>query len=123
MDAASPVAAPAVSVRDLIKRFPRTLALAGISFDLRRGEILCIVGESGSGKSMSANAIMGLLPPGLVPQSGRILFQGRDLLLRNVDRHTARWREDLLGEKASSDFWILMRAWNYAARNEFRPRT
>ena len=41
-------------------------------------------------------------------------------LLRNVDRDTARSREDLLGEKASSDFWILMRAWNYAARNEFR---
>jgi len=35
---------------------------------------------------------------------------GRDLLLRNVDRDTARLREDLLGEKASSDFWILMRA-------------
>jgi ATP-dependent helicase HrpB len=29
-------------------------------------------------------------------------------------------REDLLGEKASSDFWILMRAWNYAANNQFR---
>jgi ATP-dependent helicase HrpB len=48
------------------------------------------------------------------------LTQGRDLLLRNVDRDTARWREDLLGGKAGSDFWILMRAWNYAARNEFR---
>ncbi len=48
------------------------------------------------------------------------LTQGRDLLLRNVDRDTVRWREDLLGDKASSDFWILMRAWNYAARNQFR---
>lgn len=48
------------------------------------------------------------------------LTQGRDLLLRNVDRDTVRWREDLLGEKAESDFWILMRAWTYAARNEFR---
>ena len=48
------------------------------------------------------------------------LTQGRDLLLRTVDRDTARSREDLLGEKASSDFWILMRAWTYAARNEFR---
>lgn len=49
------------------------------------------------------------------------LTQGRDLLLRNIDRDTARRREDLLGDKATSDFWILMRAWNYAARNEFRP--
>jgi ATP-dependent helicase HrpB len=48
------------------------------------------------------------------------LTQGRDLLLRNVDRDTARWREDLLGDKAGSDFWILMRAWTYAARNDFR---
>jgi ATP-dependent helicase HrpB len=48
------------------------------------------------------------------------LTQGRDLLLRNVDRSTTSYREDLLGEKAGSDFWILMRAWNYAARNEFR---
>lgn len=48
------------------------------------------------------------------------LTQGRDLLLRNVDRATYELREDLLGAGASSDFWLLMRAWNYAARNEFR---
>jgi ATP-dependent helicase HrpB len=48
------------------------------------------------------------------------LTQGRDLLLRNVDRDTNSLREDLLGEKASSDFWILMRAWTYAAKNQFR---
>jgi ATP-dependent helicase HrpB len=48
------------------------------------------------------------------------LTQGRDLLLRNVDRETNSLREDLLGEKANSDFWILMRAWNYAANNQFR---
>ncbi|MGD0207658.1 MAG: ATP-dependent RNA helicase [Verrucomicrobiota bacterium] len=48
------------------------------------------------------------------------LTQGRDLLLRNVDRDTQALREDLLGEKASSDFWILMRAWTYAAKNQFR---
>ena len=48
------------------------------------------------------------------------LTQGRDLLLRNVGRDTSELREDLLGEKASSDFWILMRAWTYAAKNQFR---
>ncbi|HZF02598.1 MAG TPA: ATP-dependent RNA helicase [Methylomirabilota bacterium] len=48
------------------------------------------------------------------------LTQGRDLLLRNVDKATNELREDLLGEKASSDFWILMRAWTYAANNQFR---
>jgi ATP-dependent helicase HrpB len=48
------------------------------------------------------------------------LTQGRDLLLRNVDRDTTNYREDLLGDRAASDFFILMRAWNYAAKNEFR---
>ena len=48
------------------------------------------------------------------------LTQGRDLLLRGADRDTKSFREDLLGEKATSDFWILMRAWNYAAKNKFR---
>ncbi|HXC36533.1 MAG TPA: helicase-related protein, partial [Candidatus Acidoferrales bacterium] len=38
------------------------------------------------------------------------LTQGRDLLLRNMDRETNSAREDLLGGKASSDFWMLMRA-------------
>jgi ATP-dependent helicase HrpB len=48
------------------------------------------------------------------------LTQGRDLLLRNVERETARWRDDLLGDKAASDFWLLMRAWTYAMKNQFR---
>ena len=34
------------------------------------------------------------------------LTQGRDLLVRNVDRETARYRDTLFGEKATSDFWI-----------------
>ena len=48
------------------------------------------------------------------------LTQGRDLLLRNVGKEVETLREDLLGEKASSDFWILMRAWSYAFNNQFR---
>jgi ATP-dependent helicase HrpB len=48
------------------------------------------------------------------------LTQGRDLLLRNVDKATATDREDLLEEKAGSDFWIIMRAWSYASRNQYR---
>jgi len=49
------------------------------------------------------------------------LTQGRDLLLRNVDGDTARRREDLLDEKAGSDFWLLTRTWHYASANDFRP--
>jgi ATP-dependent helicase HrpB len=48
------------------------------------------------------------------------LTQGRDLLIRNAGKDVNSLREDLLGEKASSDFWILMRAWTYASKNQFR---
>jgi len=48
------------------------------------------------------------------------LTQGRDLLIRNPGREAETAREDLFGEKASSDFWILMRAWSYAVNNQFR---
>lgn len=48
------------------------------------------------------------------------LTQGRDLLTRGGGKEVRGDREDLLGEKASSDFWILMRAWNFAAKNQFR---
>jgi ATP-dependent helicase HrpB len=48
------------------------------------------------------------------------LTQGRDLLLRNCGKDVDSAREDLLGEKASSDFWILMRAWTFAVKNDFR---
>lgn len=75
---------PLLSIRNLSIALPRggdrPHAVRDISYDLHAGEILCIVGESGSGKSMSANAIMGLLPSYLKPESGQILFQGRDLL-------------------------------------------
>ncbi|NKX41714.1 ABC transporter ATP-binding protein [Rhodobacteraceae bacterium R_SAG2] len=58
-------------------------AVQRISFDLPRGEILCVIGESGSGKSVTANALMGLLPPLMKVSSGEILFQGQDLLKLN----------------------------------------
>jgi ATP-dependent helicase HrpB len=48
------------------------------------------------------------------------LTQGRDLLLRNCGKDVDSAREDLLGEKSTSDFWILMRAWTFAVNNQFR---
>ena len=56
-------------------------AVDGISYDLRRGEVLGIVGESGSGKSVSALSLMRLIdsPPGKI-LGGKILFDGEDVL-------------------------------------------
>ncbi|MGO4588138.1 ABC transporter ATP-binding protein [Micrococcaceae bacterium Sec5.1] len=54
-------------------------AVDGVSFNLRRGEALGIVGESGSGKSITARAVMGLMPARSA-RTGEVLFEGRDLL-------------------------------------------
>lgn len=48
------------------------------------------------------------------------LTQGRELMIRNPGKEALENRGDLLGEDATSDFWILMRAWQYAQRNQFR---
>jgi peptide/nickel transport system ATP-binding protein len=54
--------------------------VSDISFSLRKGEILAIAGESGSGKSITALAIMGLLPPPAVDVTGgAIRLSGSDL--------------------------------------------
>ena len=54
--------------------------VSDLSFGLGRGETLCIAGESGSGKSMTALAIMGLLPqPAASIRSGSIRLGGQDL--------------------------------------------
>jgi peptide/nickel transport system ATP-binding protein len=58
----------------------RPHALEDVSLKLGANEVLCVVGESGSGKSMTASAVLGLLPEGVRAAAGRILFDGRNLL-------------------------------------------
>jgi peptide/nickel transport system ATP-binding protein len=62
------------------------LALTGnmrfkdINLELNAGETVCVVGESGSGKSLTARAVMGLLPaPHVRVGKGEIIFAGEDL--------------------------------------------
>jgi len=57
----------------------RLQAVRGISFGLDAGETLAIVGESGSGKSVTARAVMGLLPGNATVESGSVRFDGREL--------------------------------------------
>lgn len=81
--------APLLSVQNLVTEFrtPKGPARAvdAISFDLEKGEILGLVGESGSGKSVTGFSILGLVePPGRVT-SGKVLFQGLDLLTLDAE--------------------------------------
>ena len=55
-------------------------AVRNISFDLYKGETLCIVGESGSGKSVTSKAVMGILPNNAIVESGSIIYEGENLL-------------------------------------------
>ena len=69
----------------------RPFAVENVSLTINKGEILCVVGESGSGKSMTANALMGLLPQGVEVKSGRALFESRDVLrLSEADKQALR---------------------------------
>src|SRR3954452_8027096 len=96
--------APLLEVEDLRVVFPgsdrrRTLAVDGVSFSVERGKTLGIVGESGCGKSVTSLAIMGLLPKGGAEVSGRVRFEGRDLL-----KEPDRVMRDLRGNRLAMIF-------------------
>lgn len=85
---------PMVRVNDLTVRFKsRDLDVSvvnGVSFELRRGEALCILGESGSGKSVTMRSLMRLLPD-TARFSGRIEVGGHNVLgLRNKELRRIR---------------------------------
>jgi peptide/nickel transport system ATP-binding protein len=83
----APATTPAeviLSVRDLRTQFMVrdgvVRAVDGVSFEVRRGETVCIVGESGCGKSVSALSILRLIPPGAGRiVGGSIVFDGVEL--------------------------------------------
>ena len=68
----------AVLIRDLRHRFSDREALAGISFDVRRGELLALLGPNGSGKT----TLFRILSTALLPTSGSVTVFGEDLVRR-----------------------------------------
>ena len=102
---------PLVEIKNLSIRFPEGNstfeAVKGISFSIGKGEIVGVVGESGSGKSMSALALMGLLPKDAEIASGSLCFQGEDLVTMKPEK-----RRQLCGSKMAMVFQEPMTSLN-----------
>jgi peptide/nickel transport system ATP-binding protein len=101
-----------LQVQDLRVEFKtrrgKAMVLNGVDFELTPGETLCVVGESGCGKSMTALALLRLIPspPGRI-SGGRIQFNGEDL----VQASDARMRE-VRGNRISMIFQEPMTSLN-----------
>lgn len=82
---ASSLSTPVLEVRDLRTTFATedgpVTAVDGVSFTVRRGEVLGIVGESGCGKSVTAESVMRLLDEGTTDYEGSIVFDAETELL------------------------------------------
>ncbi len=106
---------PVLAIDNLSVRLPRgsdrSHAVENVTFAVAPGEILCVVGESGSGKSVTAQAVMGLLPRELVPDAGAIHLEGENVLSAT----RARLR-DLRGTRMAMIFQEPMTALNPVMR-------
>lgn len=63
--------------------------VGGISFEVKKGETVCLVGESGCGKSVTSFSVMQLLPRNAYHPTGEVLFKGRDVLKMSVKERRA----------------------------------
>lgn len=77
---AAEAARPLLEVSDLSVAYGGHEVVSGVGFSLARGESLALIGESGSGKSTIARALLRLLPAGVGRASGRVDFDGREVL-------------------------------------------
>ena len=65
-----------LEVRDVVKRFSGTVALKGVSMELRSNEILALVGENGAGKSTLMKILSGIYPHG--SYEGTVSIEGKE---------------------------------------------
>src|SRR3984885_15312997 len=73
-----------LELSNISKRFPGVIALEGVAFDLRRGEVHVPFGENGAGKSTLINIIAGTFPP----DTGSFKYQGKEI--SHLTPHGAR---------------------------------
>ena len=93
-------------------------AVNGVSFSIKRGEIVGIAGESGAGKSVACLSILRLVPsPGRI-ERGRILFSGEDLLTKSD-----RQMRDLRGQTVSMVFLLAFAPKDLYAAHPRNERT
>jgi peptide/nickel transport system ATP-binding protein len=83
-----------LEIRNLSLDIGGTPILRDIELSIETGEVIGLVGESGSGKSMTALSVMRLLPEA-ARASGRILFNGADLLAASEDQMNALRGDDI----------------------------
>ena len=76
---AAPDAVLTVDALRIANRATGEELVEGVTFSLRRGQVLGILGESGSGKTLTCKAILGILPPGFQVSGGGIALGGRDI--------------------------------------------
>lgn len=69
-----------LEMRGISKSFPGVRALRQVDFTVRRGEILCLLGENGAGKSTLMKILTGVHQP----DSGQILFEGKEVAFKNT---------------------------------------
>ena len=72
--------APALTVEDLTIDIDGASVVDGVSFSVGAGEVIALVGESGCGKSLTALALLGLLPDAAQTVRGRIMLDDVDLI-------------------------------------------
>ena len=128
-----PFVRPLLDVRDLTIQFPQSrggqpllpsqspaaagqvTAVRSLSFSIAPGEVLGLVGESGSGKSITALAVMGLLPPAAIVK-GEITFQNGDGAPADLTALPADELRQLRGSRIAMIFQEPMTALNPVMR-------
>lgn len=73
-------------VEDLITAYGQIVALKGVSLEVNEGDVVCLLGANGAGKSTLINTISGILQP----RSGRVVFQGKNVVGLKASRITGR---------------------------------